>query len=82
MLSTDTWLRIVVSMQINAILFGAGAIVVLTVPALAEQAKYLIPVVVVASFALAPLLASVVFPRMRIRRWGRAAWRKGDTISG
>lgn len=82
MFSTDTWLRIVVSMQINAMLFGAGAIAVLTVPALADHAKYLIPLVVLASFALSPFLAGLVVPRMRIRSWGRRNWVKGDVISG
>lgn len=79
---TNTWLRIIVSMQINAILFGLGTITVLSVPSLAVHAKYLIPTIVVLSFGLAPFLALVVFPRMRVRTWGRQAWRQGDMISG
>lgn len=67
MFSTNTWLRIVVAMQLNAILFGIGAITVLTVPALAAEAKWLLPLVVVAAFGLAPFLSLVVYPRMRVR---------------
>jgi hypothetical protein len=82
MLSTDTWLRILSGMMINAVLFGAGAITVLSVPDLAAQAKYLIPAVVVASFALTPFFAVPIARRMRLRNWGRQGWREGDVISG
>jgi ABC-type sulfate transport system permease subunit len=82
MFTTDTWLRIVCSMMINAVLFGAGAILVLSVPALAEQAKFLLPVVVVTSFVAAPFFAFAVAPRMRLRNWGTRDWQKGDAISG
>ncbi len=82
MFTTDTWLRIVCSMMINAVLFGAGAILVLSVPALTAQAKYLLPLVVVTSFVVAPFLASAVAPRMRLRNWGVPGWKKGDALSG
>lgn len=82
MLSTDTWLRIVSGMIINAVLFGLGAVTVLSIPALAEQAKYLMPVVVALSFAIAPLMAVPIARRMRLRNWGRRAWREGDLVSG
>ena len=82
MFSTDTWLRIVSGMMVNAVLFGADAVTVLSVPALAAEAKYLIPAVVVASVVLAPFLTVPVARRMRLRNWGRRGWREGDTISG
>ena len=82
MLSTDTWLKIMSGMMINAVLFGLGAITVLSIPALAEHAKYLMPAVVVVSFALAPFIAAPIARRMRLRNWGRRAWREGDAISG
>lgn len=81
-MSTNTWLRIVVSMQLNAILFGIGAITVLSVPALAEYAKYLLPAVVILAFGLAPFVSLVVYPRMRLRNWGQRSWMRGDAISG
>ncbi|WJH40880.1 hypothetical protein N7E02_10030 [Aliirhizobium terrae] len=81
-ISTNIWLKIMCSMMINAVLFGAGAITVLSVPALAEQAKYLIPAVVVTSFIAAPLLSGFVARRMRLRNWGAERWQQGDLISG
>jgi hypothetical protein len=78
-LKTDTWLRIICSMLVNAVLFGAGAIAILTIPALAEQARYLFPAVIVASFVLSPFIAGWIAPRMRLRYWGRS---RGDAISG
>ncbi|MDR7029240.1 hypothetical protein [Rhizobium rosettiformans] len=82
MLTTDTWLKIVCSMMINAVIFGAGAILVLSVPALAVHAKVLLPLVIIAAFAAAPLFALVIAPRMRLRNWGRRDWKRGDMISG
>lgn len=82
MLATDTWLRIFCGMMANAVLFGIGAVTVLSVPALVPHAKLLIPAVVVASLALAPLAAVWIAPRMRLRNWGTEAWRRGDLISG
>ncbi|KQW29773.1 hypothetical protein ASE36_13255 [Rhizobium sp. Root274] len=69
-------------MMINAVIFGTGAIIVLSVPALAAQAKVLLRLVVVASFLAAPFFAFAVAPRMRLRNWGRRAWQRGDQISG
>ena len=82
MFSTDTWLMIVCALLVNAVLFGIGAITVLSVPALADQAKYLIPAVVVASIALAPFLGGMIARRMRMRNWSKQGWREGDSISG
>jgi hypothetical protein len=82
MFSTDTWLRIICGMMINAIIFGIGAVTVLSIPALAAHAKYLLPAVVVASFILAPFVAWPIARRMRLRNWGRRNWQAGDAISG
>ena len=82
MISTDTWLKVMCGIMINAVLFGLGAVTVLTVPALAAHAKYLIPVVVVTCFALSPFIAVPIARRMRLKNWGQRAWREGDSISG
>ncbi|WP_235679331.1 hypothetical protein [Aquibium microcysteis] len=82
MFSTDIWLRIVCAMQVNAMLFGIGTVTVLSVPALADRAEILIPAVVLASFLLAPIVGGFIAARMRLRNWGRRAWREGDAISG
>lgn len=81
-ISTDTWLKIMCGLMVNAMLFGVGVVTTLSVPALAELAKYLIPAVVVASFALTPFLVGFFAGRMRIRNWGVEGWQKGDLISG
>lgn len=81
-MSTDTWLKIVCSMMINAVFFGIGLIFVLLLPATSQNLKLWIPVVVILSFVLAPLFTGFVARRMRLRNWGAAAWRRGDRLSG
>lgn len=82
MTNTNIWLAIMCGMMVNAVLFGIGLIAVLTVPALTEHAKYLIPGVVVVSFAMSPFIARMIAPRMRLRNWGKDEWQRGDVISG
>lgn len=72
-MNTDLFITAIVSMMTNAVLFGAGAITVLSVPALNDEAKYLLPAVIVASFALAPIAAWFIAPRLRARNWRRPA---------
>ena len=54
----------------NAVIFGAGLIVVMAIPALAAEAAFWIPLVVVSSFILAVPAAWFIAPRMR-SRFGR-----------
>lgn len=54
-------------MMVNAVLFGIGATLVLSVPALASQASPLLWVVVVMSFVLALPIAYFIAPRLRAR---------------
>lgn len=70
-MNTDLFITAIVSMMTNAVLFGAGAVTVLSVPVLDEQAKYLLPVVIAASFVLAPIAAWFIAPRLRARNWRR-----------
>jgi hypothetical protein len=72
-MNTDLFITAIVSMMTNAVLFGAGAITVLSVPALNDEAKYLLPAVIVASFVLAPIVAWFIAPRLRARNWRRPA---------
>ncbi len=67
MLKTETYIAIFVGMMVNAVLFGIGAVTVLSVPALEPYWKYLLPAVVVLSFALAPFIAKAIAPRLRLR---------------
>lgn len=82
MFSTDTLLRIVCALPCNAVIFGTGAVTVLSVPSFSVEAKTLLPIVMVASCLLTPLAAAVVAPRLRLCLWGRRAWKEGDWISG
>lgn len=53
----------------NAVLFGAGALLVLSVPSLMEQAITLLPIVVALSFLIAAPIAWFLAPRLRLRFW-------------
>jgi len=79
-MKTNTYLTIFVSMMVNAVIFGTGAITVLSIPALAEQAKYLLPLVIVISFVAAPFIARLIAPRMRLRNWRRRDELKTKTV--
>ena len=51
----------------NAVIFGAGIVTVLNVPALRDNAQIWIPVVVVASLILAAPFAWLIAPRLQAR---------------
>lgn len=57
----------VIYMVVNAVLFGIGAIAVLSIPSLAAEASTLIWVVVGMSFLLALPIAYTLAPRLRAR---------------
>lgn len=71
-MSPRAFITVLLSLMVNAVLFGFGAILVLSVPVLAEQAKYLLPVVIVASFIITPFIAWKMAPRLRARYWNPA----------
>ncbi len=82
MFDPELWLRIICSMIASTVLFGIGAVAVLSTPALGDTALRLLPAVAVASVVLAPFAGNLIAPRMRIRHWGRERWKRGDAISG
>lgn len=69
-MSTRFRLALLIYGMVNAVIFGAGAITVLSLPSLQEEWPILLPVVVVASLVLAAPLAWAIAPRMR-SRFGR-----------
>ncbi len=71
-MSPRAFITVLLSLMVNAVLFGFGAILVLSVPALNEQAKYLLPAVIVASFVVTPVIAWKMAPRLRARYWNPA----------
>ena len=54
-------------MMVNAVVFGVGLVAVLTTPAVAQQAFFWIPAVVVSSFAFSAPLAWFIAPMMMQR---------------
>lgn len=66
-MQTRTYVSALISSMINAVIFGAGTIAVLTVPALTANAWFWLPVVIIISFAVAPFIAWVVAPRLMQR---------------
>jgi hypothetical protein len=70
-MSTRTWIAALIWMMVNAVVFGAGAIAVLSIPQLNADATFWLPVVVVASFLISPIIAWQIAPMLRAR-WQRA----------
>ncbi|HEV7320713.1 MAG TPA: hypothetical protein VGO04_19115 [Ensifer sp.] len=68
-MSVRLQLAIMVGLMVNAILFGIGIVTVLSIPILADNAKYAIPVVVVACFTITPFVAWLMAPRLRLQYW-------------
>jgi len=64
-----TKIAVLIYSMTNAVMFGAGLIFVLMVPALNADAGFWISAVVVASLILAAPFAWVVAPRLRARHW-------------
>jgi hypothetical protein len=76
-----TGLAALVFIMANAVLFGAGLITVLSIPAWQSDAAYTIPAMVVASVVLAAPASWIIAPRLRARYWRqRAAERKHTTV--
>jgi hypothetical protein len=65
--ATRARIAALIYMMTNGVIFGAGLIAVMTIPALANDAAVWIPLVIVASFILAAPAAWVIAPWMRSR---------------
>ena len=57
--------------MINAIIFGSGAVAILSIPFLSANAPLTIPVAVAAAFIGAVPISWYLAPRMRYRYWRR-----------
>jgi hypothetical protein len=69
--STRSRIGLLIYGMANAVLFGIGIVVVLTVDGLSNHAGLLIPLVVVASLILAWPIAWLIAPRLRKPLWRR-----------
>lgn len=74
-MTTKTRISLVIFGMVNAVLFGMGTIPLLTITALQEQWKYLLPLWVVISSLLAWPVARRIAPRLTARYWRE---HKGD----
>ena len=63
----DMLLALCVGLVTSAVIFGIGALIVFSIPELADNAKYLLPAAIVSVAILAPFIAWRVSPRIRVR---------------
>jgi len=66
---TNTYLIAITAMMVNVVVFGFGATAILSIPALNENAKFLLPLWIAMSFVITPFIARRIAPRMRLRYW-------------
>ncbi len=69
-MSIRVWISVLVSMMVNAVVFGIGAVAVLAIPALEAEAWFWLPLVIVVSFVISPFIAWQIAPMLR-SRWQR-----------
>jgi hypothetical protein len=65
-----TYVSLLIGMMVNAVLFGIGAVTVLTVPSLQQHASTWLPVVIIASFLMSPFISWALAPRLSAK-WER-----------
>jgi hypothetical protein len=70
-MSPRACIAVLIGPIIQAVLFGIGTTIVLSVPALAADAAFHLPLVVVLSLNLTPAIAWTLAPRLQARTWRR-----------
>lgn len=60
-------ISLLLSMMVASVLFGIGATAVLSISSLSKYATLLLPLVIVASFALAPVISWMIAPMLRAK---------------
>ncbi len=68
-MSTRTYISGMISLMVNAVLFGSGAVVILAIPALREHVVWLLPAWIVFALVITPPIAWFMAPRLRLRYW-------------
>jgi len=66
-MSTRFWIALLLCGVVASVLFGVGAVVVLSIPILSAQASLLLPIVIVASVILAPVICWRLAPMLRAK---------------
>ncbi|MDB5522559.1 MAG: hypothetical protein JWM58_322 [Rhizobium sp.] len=64
-MKTRTYIDMVVSLMVSAMLFGAGAVALLSMDALRQEATVLLPLAVLLSFAISPFISYWIAPYLR-----------------
>lgn len=64
---TITHITILVSLMVNAVVFGVGAVAILAIPSLDAQAKYPLPAWIALTVIISPVIARLLAPRVRLR---------------
>lgn len=70
-MSTRTQIAGLVSLMINAMIFGFGVIAILTIPSLNAHAAILIPALGVGALVVSPVISWFIAPRLRARYWAK-----------
>lgn len=69
-MTTRAYIAALVSMMVNAVVFGVGATAVLSIPSLSDHASRLLPIVIAISFLVSPFIGWAIAPMLR-SRWQR-----------
>ncbi|SDG35691.1 MULTISPECIES: hypothetical protein [Thalassobaculum] len=64
---TRTLMAGLLALPVNAILFGSGAVLVLSIPQLQPYMEYVLPAAIAVAFALTWPIAWTLAPRLRVR---------------
>ena len=66
-MKTNTWISLLLTLMVNAVVFGIGAIAILSIPSLYDKVKYLLPAWIVLTLIMSPFIARALAPRLRSR---------------
>ncbi len=80
-MNNRTAIAALIWMMVSAVMFGIGAVAVLSIPQLNVDAAYWLPMVIVASFVVSPFIAWALAPRLRAR-WQRRQAEKQQRADG
>ncbi|MGE0053713.1 MAG: hypothetical protein AB7S74_05845 [Hyphomicrobium sp.] len=66
-MTTRAYIAFALALMVNAVVFGVGAITVLSVPALSGIASYLLPAIIAFSIIITPFISWRLAPNLRTR---------------
>ncbi|MGV3550517.1 hypothetical protein [Rhizobium sp.] len=62
-MSTHAWITALISLVISFVLFGIGAVTILTLPIASTEAQLVLPLIVLVGLLIAPFAAERLSPR-------------------